>query len=337
MAIHDDSNSVKLPIPSNALAYGKRISEPYDDHQVRQRVLYNAIAVVILHNFFEILGVKTRYEDSDLSNPALQLAADSSTLSYSTLGLLECRGLPHDDKVFPVPRETWRDRLGYVFVGIDPQSRTATIHGFLSQVINDEIHIQSLDNVEAMVHHLHLIEQAEQTTERTCLSQWLEGIFQPGWETLEALILNRSSHLGYAFRGLGGATIEEIHNKPELTDGEMASRAKVLHWDAQDARLNSSDLQQVHRPDPVVLVVKIYQHDPVIAHVLIQMHPFHTAQCLPPNMTLAILDNQNKSILEATSRPIDSYLHFPFKAKAGEDFRVKITLDEFEINEYFRI
>ena len=151
MAIHDDSNSVRLPIPSNALDYAQKISAFYDDRTIRQRVFYNAIAVVILHNYFEILGVTTHYQDSDLSNPPVQLAGDSSTLSYDNLGQLECRGLPHESTEFSVPPETWIDRLGYVFIGVDLDTRYAILHGYLKQVSTQVVHLKDLQPIEAMV------------------------------------------------------------------------------------------------------------------------------------------------------------------------------------------
>ena len=330
MTSHGNQYSVTLPIQSKSLAFAKRISRCHERLDIQERVFKNAIAVVTSQSFFEILGIESHYETSDLANPVIQCTADLSDLDIVSLGKLECRWIAADIDVFTVPYEGWGDRIGYVFVSFNLQRLEATIQGFLPTIKTEQISCSELRSVEFMLQYLDAMSQQNVPTPCNRLTQWLAGAFEPNWKTVESL-LHPTVPSTLAFRGTAISPSAEIISEADLTYGGMARRAKILSWQSQVEHLSEPE------PQPVVLVVEINQGSPLLARVIIQMHPVSPSTCLPPNIALSIVDQDGQTIIQATSRVIDNYLQLPFKAEPGELFQVKLELGPYQITENFQL
>ena len=111
----------------------------------------------------------------------------------------------------------------------------------------------------------------------------------------------------------------------------LPRRAKAVIWQCQDRNIDQP------APAPVVLVVEINQGVPLLARIIVQIHPASPAIFLPAQIELSILTSSGQTIIQAMSRSIDNYLQLPFEGKPGESFQVKLVLGAYQIIENFQI
>jgi hypothetical protein len=330
MASPGDQYTVTMPIPSKSLAFARAMSIMHGQSEIKQRVFNNGIALITIHRFFELLGIESHYESSDLCNPAVQIAADLSELEIQNVGLLECRWVSAEDGPISVPFEAWGDRIGYTFVSFDLEALSATIHGFLPRVTREWIPRSELRSVEFMLQYLDSLIKSPQLGSTSSLTRWLAGSSEFAWEANDSGSLS-SPPLEGVFRG----ALVYPSDAPVVSDsayGGTACRTKTLAWQPLQG-INSSE----QAPEPLVLVVEINQGAPLLARVTIQVHPESRSLCLPPQLVCSIVDPAGRTIIQATSRSIDNYLQLPFKGEPGESFQVKLVLNQYQIIEHFQI
>ncbi len=144
------------------------------------------------------------------------------------------------------------------------------------------------------------------------LSQWLEGIFSSGWQTLEAFFGSNSNNIALGLRnnfGLRGATLQQ---------------AKLIDLGMQ--------LESV----AVVLLIAIIPEADRQISVRVQLHPAGEEIYLPANIKLALLSESGDMLQEVQTRSQDNFVQLPrFDVEPGENFSIKVELDNFHITENF--
>lgn len=157
-----------------------------------------------------------------------------------------------------------------------------------------------------------LTEAAEQLSEylqetRAKLGQWLEGIFDSTWQTIDTLI---SPEAMVAF-GMRNAELG-------------AKRAKLI------------DLGMQLGNESFALLVTVTEDVEEKLSISIQLHPMGETRYLPPNIKLALLSKAGKTLQEVTSRNQDNYIQLrPFKGEAGKRFSVEVSLADASVKEDF--
>ncbi len=88
----------------------------------------------------------------------------------------------------------------------------------------------------------------------------------------------------------------------------------------------------------IALMIAVLPKTKDIIAILLRVYPLggHRLR-LPSNLQLTVLDDKEKIFLSAKARDIDSYIQLKLSGKIGEQFSVKLALDEAEITEYFVI
>ncbi|AUT03879.1 hypothetical protein CLI64_27740 [Nostoc sp. CENA543] len=146
-------------------------------------------------------------------------------------------------------------------------------------------------------------------TNKTKLSQWLQGIFLDEWQSITALV---NSEMSLALN---------IRNS-----SEGVKRGKIINL--------GISLGNYH----VVLLISIQEESEEKIRVLIQLHPSGEAKFLRPNLKLTLLSKLGKSLCEVTSRSQDNYIQVnPFHGEKGKQFSVEVSLDNIKIKEDFEI
>jgi len=144
---------------------------------------------------------------------------------------------------------------------------------------------------------------------RIKLSLWLEGIFDEGWQAIDALI-NPKANLAFTTRNTEEAT----------------KRAKLIDLGVQLGNLT------------VALLVNITEETEDKLGILIQLHPTSGEKYLPPNLQLTLLSKAGKTLQEVTSRGQDNYIQLkPFKGEIGKHFCVKVNSGDLSIKEDFEL
>ena len=144
---------------------------------------------------------------------------------------------------------------------------------------------------------------------RAKLSQWLEGIFDPGWLSIETL-MGSEANLALSTRerleGIRGGKI--INLGMELGDQEVS------------------------------LVVTVTPEDEEKIGILVQLFPQGREKYLPPNIQLTLYSQADQILQSTQSREQDNYIQLkPFKGKEGIEFSLEVSLGYTRIREYFEL
>ena len=143
----------------------------------------------------------------------------------------------------------------------------------------------------------------------TKLSQWLQGVYDETWQTIDSLI-NPEANLAYSIRNVN----------------EGVKRAKLINLGMQLGNQN------------VALLVNIKGGTDKKLAILIQLHPSGGAKYLPPNLKLILLSKAGKILQEVQSRIQDNYIQLkPFKGEKGKRFQIQVSLGSLSITENFEL
>lgn len=145
---------------------------------------------------------------------------------------------------------------------------------------------------------------------KTKLSQWLEGVFEEGWQTIDILI------------------------NPEAN---LALSTRITHKGPKKAKLIDLGVQLGHQT--VALLVNITEETEEKLGVLIQLHPTGGERYLPPYLNLTLLSKAGKTLQQVTSRSQDNYIQLkPFKGESGKHFSIEVSLGEdLKVKENFEL
>lgn len=148
-------------------------------------------------------------------------------------------------------------------------------------------------------------EYLQETT--TKLSQWLQGMFDDTWQTLD-LMLNAD------------AMALNIRN---IEAG--AKRGKFI------------DLGMQFGNKAVALLVSITEEAEKLC-VMVQLHPTGGDRFLPANISLTLLSKAGKSLQVVESRNQDNYIQLkPFRGEVGKKFSIQVSLENAIICEDFEL
>ena len=137
--------------------------------------------------------------------------------------------------------------------------------------------------------------------ERVNLRQWLENIFEVGWQTVESI--------------WGG----------EQNNFAGVKRGKYIDL---GIRLDGRD---------VALIVTIKPEEYETIGILLQVHSTTDNTYLPDNLQLRLLDNDGNILDEVTARSADNLIQINLERELGEEFSVQVTLGDICVTEDFVI
>ena len=140
------------------------------------------------------------------------------------------------------------------------------------------------------------------------LSQWLQGVFDEGWQAIDALI-NPEANLALRIRSVG----------------EGVKRCKLI------------DLGMQLGNQTVALLVNITETEEKLG-ILIQLHPTSGQRYLPPNLKLTLLSKPGKTLQQVQARGQDNYIQLkPFKGEVGKCFSIEVSLLDISAREDFEL
>ena len=321
--------ALTLPITQEARRTAEQFAREQLTSEKAEQVHLNTLAVSAVNNYFQMMDVPTNLEVSDSWNPVMRMFSNVADLEVVGVGRLECRPLLVNESSCHVPPEVWEERIGYIVVQIDESSLEATVLGFTQTVATEELSINQLQPIEDVFDCLQPMTIGEATAvaiaattaavqkTRVNLSQWLEEVFETGWQTVDALLNPAEPEFAYRFRKrdiLENDTIEVA-----------VQRAKLIDLGMQLAS---------HR---VALIVELTPESEQKREVLLQVHPTGKETYLPPQLQLIVLDESGLVFLDAQARNEDNYIQLQFSGLPGELFSVQVALGDTNILEDFVI
>ncbi|HEY9636135.1 MAG TPA: DUF1822 family protein [Coleofasciculaceae cyanobacterium] len=329
--------TIPMPITQEALEIAQRFANEQPTQQKALQVYLNTLAVCSVNNYLRIMDIPTDLTAGDSWNPVVRLATDVADLWVMGLGRLECRPvsttnldpkavqkqnnnlwfrfisskLTSEDESIPlvchIPQEVQFGRIGYVVVQINSEQQEATLLGFSKTAATGELIISQLQPINDLLKQLE--SQSLLSVTSVNLSQWLHGVFEVGWQSVESLLDTQKAN--YAFR-------QRVANS--------IRRAKPI-------RLGT----QLTEPT-VALIVTLTQQKAANFDINLQVLPVGGETYLPVGLKLAILDESGEVFLEISSGSANNIIQTrQFSGQSGETFHVQISLDKDSITEYFSL
>ncbi|MBH8554934.1 DUF1822 family protein [Nostocaceae cyanobacterium CENA357] len=315
-----DILTFSAPIPIDGKQRAEDLRRQQATPEKGEQVYLNTLSVYFVISYLRCMGFETDLHKSDSWDVIEQTLMDVADLSLKNLGLLECRPVLENAQFVYVPPEVQSNRIGYVVVQISKSFREAKLLGFVRQVQTDWLAINELQPLEDLLEYLDELSQLQLTTINedsfNCnqnlvkLQQWLENIFENGWQEVETLLGIQGVKPEWSLRSANSAFI---------------SRGKLI------------DLGKVLREQAVVLVVTLPPDKEQEMDILVEVHPTNGQDYLPPNLHLMVLDFEGASVMEAQTRSSNKNIQLEFSCEIGERFSVKLALGDISITENFAI
>ena len=317
--------ALTLPITQAARRTAEQFASHQPTSQKAEQVYLNTLAVWVVNDYLQMLGMQTDVAASGSWNRYVRLCSDAADLEVTGAGRLECRPLKPLEQTYRVPPEVLLDRVGYAIVQIDAQHQEATFLGFTPTATLDEAPVDQLQTPEALVAHLNQLIQRQSERPAVSLNQWLQAVdtglqaVDAGWQTVEALF-NPLGSMAFSFRSRGAGALTTPQGFPE----SIVRRAKLLDLGIQLAG------------EPVALIMGLSTATEDV-NIFLQVHPFGRRDRLPPQLQLMVLDEFGTVVMAAEARSADNYIQLLFSGEPGERFRVKVALGDASITEDFVI
>ena len=318
-----NSLTFSAPIPVDGRHRAEELRRQQATQAKSEQVYLNTLSVSFVNYYLRCMGFETDLNQSDSWNIIQQTLMDVADLSLKNLGLLECRPVLEDAQFVYVPPEAQSNRIGYVAVQISKSFREAKVLGFIKQVETDLLPInqlQPLDNLLEYLEELSQVKLAEVADNSLNLNQnlvqlkqWVENIFEAGWQEIETLFDNQRANQNWSLRG---------------ANDSFVSRGKLI------------DLGKTGTIQSVILVVGFILGKKQEIDIIVEVHPLWGEIYLPPNLQLIVLDFEGiegKSIMEAQTRSTNKNIQLQFSGEVGERFSIKLVLGNISVIESFLI
>lgn len=325
---HLENFALPLPITQTARQIAEEFASQQPTPQKAKQVRLNTLAVWIVNDYLQLMGIPTNLAGSDSWNPVVRLCADVADLEVTGIdGIdrLECRPLGMNEQTCYIPPEVWEDRIGMVIVQIDDSLQEASILGFAPMTAVEEFPISQLRPPEALIDHLN---HSRRTVVN--LDQWLNNVFDTTWQAVEDLLNPADLNLAFGFRSA---------DPPETAFRSIntAEISEVKQPKANVRRAKLIDLGMQLAGHPLALVVELRPESLERTNILLQLHPTGSQIYLPTALELVILDASGETFLAAEARRSDNYLQLELSGEPGEQFSVKVALNDASITEKFVI
>lgn len=280
-----------------------RQADQFRRHQTNpqkgKQVYLNTLSVYAVNFYLQCLGFETELEASDSWNPNLQTLMDTADLMIKSYGKIECRPVLPKTNTVCIPPEVWEGRISYFAVGLNESLREATLLGFTPQVQTQEFPLTQLQDLDELGHYLLSLRQSQAVPHVVNLSQWLENVFEAGWQTIDALLGSDAGNFTLAFRS---GTVER---QP------MIQAAKCIDWGIEVG------------DRAVMLLIELQTEENDRLGIRVQLHPQLGELSLAANITLVLLSSSGEILREVTSQSGDRFIQLPrFKCDHGDSFRL---------------
>jgi Protein of unknown function (DUF1822) len=334
----DDLVSYALPLPltSHAFQVARDFAAQQPTLEKAEQVRLNTLAVWVVNEYLQMMGISTNLEASDSWNPIVRLCADVADLEVTNAGRLECRPVPASDTLCHIPQEVWESRIGYAIVQIDEAEQQANVLGFTPNSGQEYLPIDGLQPPENLIDRLHdrLSNTATAAQNSTSpivrLSQWFDNVFEAGWQTVETLFNSNANSPEFSFRGFEIDDSERISIEAEPSDNRL-----VLETGIRRIKLIDLGVQLSRHRLGLLIEIKTASQNAI--ETIVQVHPLENQTYLPPDLQLIVLDESDAVFMEAKSRSADNYIQLQFSGQPGEGFSIQLKLDEASVTEKFII
>jgi hypothetical protein len=293
--------TVTVPLALSAHSWADQFRRYQVDPNKAKQVYLNTLAVYAVDVYLQRQGIETNLAESTSWDPTMQMLMDAADLVVANCGKLECRPVLPDAETVHVPPEVWDDRIGYIAVQLNQSLRQATLLGFVPTA-KSEVPLSQLRSLAELPKHLNQVKPLVN------LSQWLEGLFETGWQAVDALV-RPEPELAFSFRNLSDAEVRR-YKLVELGAGSGQSVA--------------------------VMIAITSASEPEI-EISVEVCPSDDQTHLPANLQLMVLDEAGEAVLDAQAGHDNQHMQLEFTGEPGDQFGIKVALGDVSVTERFVI
>lgn len=299
----------KVPLSSTVHRRAKaRFNEKHLTAQRAKQVYLNLLSAYAVEFYLHCMGFETDEAGTESNDRLMREFADVADVMIKSVGKFECRPVLPGDRSVSVPLEARCDRKGYFAVQLNAELTEAHIVGFLKKVTTTEIPLEDWRDLDDFLQYASYLESPVQ------LSQWLENVFETGWETAQTLL----SEPKMAWRGSTSA----MENLRSLQVGRSIERVKRLTLERSG--------------EEIALLVRLNPKIDSEMGIGVEVHPTGDRTYLPQDLKLMVLDEEGIAVMQAEARSTKN-IQLKFSGETGEGFSVKVALGETSVTEAFTI
>lgn len=321
---HSNPTTFQVCLTRKAHLLAKEFSKKQKSSKAQQ-VYHNTLSVWAVAYFMKCMQIKTDWSLSDSWDIITQSLLNVADLVLPGIGKLECRAFIKGEQNVYIPLDASLDRIAYVVVELDnflDAAKTATILGFVKIAPQEEEF--PVSKLESLKELLKLIEQTKLSNNSKVtiqLSKWLdqENKLENKWLSLAAVFKGSAQeNLASSIRSSKSLTTDS--NELSAT----ATRGKKFNLGVQVEK------------NQVALVITIAPGENENIDILAQVYAINSMH-LPKRLKLVIIDENEDTFLQAEARNKDQFIQLEFFGKAGEKFKIKLSLEKDSVVEHFVI
>jgi hypothetical protein len=298
-----------MPVTFKQRQIAEQFQVQHSQPDRKLQIYRNTLAILAVHYYCQCLEIPADLENSESWNPVMQSLGDIADLLLPGIGKLECRPVESNSTIVKIPAEVWGDRIGYLAVQFNQTLSQAKIVGFLETVNAEKISLSQWQPLDDFVNHIDRLQQTSLSNRVTCLNRWLQGVFETGWESIEAIeiLLQPQFKLGFNFRY-------------DAIDEPQIRRAKLLK------------LEHTHQQFALFVGLTPVSNNTI--NVVVELYLVGGEAVLPQDLQLMVLDHTEKPLMQSEANRSEK-LQFKFSGELGEAFSLKLVVGEVSITEAF--
>lgn len=205
------------------------------------------------------------------------------------------------------------DGVGCLVVEFAEALEQAKLIGFIEPVVEDEsvtVTVREVRSLSEFLTHLHQ-RKAPQQSPLTQLRQWLDGVFDQRWQSLEDLLNQPGDGWSLAYR-----------SQPTAVE-----RARQIETPAGQTFLLRIGVGSIAHPTEA--------EDADLTEVQIGLYPKNQTY-LPSGITLSLLSQNAAPLQQVAARDQDNFIQLlPFRCHQEEEFSLRIELGSWHLTEAF--
>lgn len=308
LEINESNRDLAFTVPLTAKFH--RIAEQFCREQTRpekaEQVYRNTLAVLAVNFYCECMGIETDLEISESWNPVSRTLMDVADLPLKKLGKLECRAFMAGTPIVTVPAEVWLSRLGFIAVELSASMTEAKLIGFLQMIQTEAVPVEQWQSLEDFLEYL------SQQQPKPQLREWLQGIWDHGWQAATALesLLAPQPEPSFRFRS------RNFRNQNEALGGQL--------------------LKLEQGEEQIALFIGLSPTQEPEMDVSVEIYSVKPQTYLPQDLHLMVLDEAGEAVLQAVSKSSKT-IQLEFSGYPGEQFSVKVALGKFSVEQGFFI
>ncbi len=312
MNISLQSHIYPVSLTLSARIKAEQFSHEQLNPQKAQQVYKNTLAVSAVNTYLNYSGWITSLDTSDSWNPIMQSLMNVADLDIPDYGKVECCLVESDAEFLVILPEVTENRIAYIAVSLKTSLQSANILGFIPEFTDNKVLLSELRSIIELPDYLEQWKNNQEITKLVNspinkLRQWLEGIVDAGWQTVDE-IFPACPDLG--FRNSQQLRYRNFQATETLDEG--ISRVKLLDLASSEA----------NKTIALILSIKEQAKD---LDISVKVCPTNTNNYLPKGLEIFILDQHQETVMHAQANNTRN-IEFRFSGESGEYFSIKACL-----------